>query len=179
MNINKTAAKKVLYLVFIFFTSALLGGLIEILYQIILRGSFKLGGFLYGPIRPIYGWGALLLHIIGRKFNKNIFNIFISSLIICTLFEYVSSIILEMLFHHMWWDYSSFMFNINGRVCLIISLGWGMLAVIFNKLIEPLILKVYNKFDKNILSLILLFVFFVYKIDGTLSIINNFDKWTL
>ena len=58
---NKKIYLKILYLVFIFFVGALAGGIIEILYQIITSGGFKLGGFMYGPFRPIYGLS--LIHI--------------------------------------------------------------------------------------------------------------------
>lgn len=170
---NKKVVNKVVYLVFIFLIAAILGGLIEILYQIILRGDYKIGGFLYGPIRPIYGWGALLLHSIGKKFNKNFIILFIASFIICSLFEYISSFILELLFNHKWWDYSDFFLNINGRICLIISICWGFLSTIFNLAIEPLLLKIYNKSNKQILYTIMIVIFVIYFIDSVVSISNN------
>lgn len=176
---NKKLYLKILYLVFIFFVGALAGGLIEILYQIITVGSFRVGGFMYGPFRPIYGWGCILLHLIGKRVNKNIFITFISSFIICSVFEYLSSYALEMLFGHLWWDYSDFLININGRVCLSISLCWGLLGVAFTSVIEPFLSRVYNKVNKENLLIILIIVFIIYAIDSTLSIINHLNYVTI
>ena len=135
---------------------------------------YFMGGKEPVDIVPIYGFGALILYFIGKKFNKNIFETFISSLIICTIFEYISSFILEVLFHHLWWDYSNFFFNINGRVCLSISLCWGLLGVVFIEIIEPLLYKIYSKVNKNILSYILILGMGIYLMDTFMSIINNF-----
>lgn len=176
---NKKLYSKILYLVFIFFVSALMGGVLEILYQIINNGSFKIGGFMYGPFRPIYGWGCILLHLIGKNFNKNIFITFISSFIICSVFEYLSSYVLELIFGHVWWNYSDFLININGRVCLFTSICWGLLGIIFMSFLEPLLLKIYNKVNKENLLIILITIFIVYMIDSTLSIINHLNNYII
>ena len=176
---NKKIYLKILYLVFIFFVGALAGGIIEILYQIITSGGFKLGGFMYGPFRPIYGWGCILLHLIGKNFNKNIFTTFISSFIICSVFEYLSSYLLEILFGHIWWDYSDFLININGRVCLSVSLCWGILGVLFIQVIEPFLSKIYNKVNKENLLIVLIMIFIIYAIDSALSIINHLNNYII
>lgn len=169
----KKSLKKIMYIVFIFCISSLIGSLIEILYQIVMRGSFKVGGFLYGPFRPIYGLGSLLLYFIGKKFNKNIFTIFISSLIICSMFEYLSSVILELVFNRLWWDYSSFFLNINGRICLSICICWGILGLIFTKFLEPILHKIYDKLNKKALLLILIVILVIFSIDTTFSIMKH------
>lgn len=173
----KKIVDKIVYFIFIFLFAALFGGVIEILYQIILRGSFTVGGFLYGPIRPIYGWASLLLYSIGKKFNKNLFVLFLSSFVICSLFEYTSSYILELLFNHKWWDYSNFLFNINGRVCLLISCCWGLISTLFNTVIEPLLSKIYKNSNKRVLFSIIAFIFIIYVIDSVISISNNISRW--
>ena len=173
---KKVVFYKILYLLFLFLVGALICGILEICYQLLTKGSFKLGGFLYGPIRPIYGWGTILLHLIGSKFNKNIIVTFIASFIICSIFEYLSSYILYVLFNRTWWDYSGFPFNINGRICLPISICFGILGVIFIKGIEPILRFIYIKSNKKILFLIIIITFIIYKIDGTISLIQNIDK---
>lgn len=173
---NKSLLKKFLYLLFLFFICSLLGGVIEVIYQILTRGTFKLGGFLYGPFRPIYGLGCILLYFIGRKFNKNLITIFISSLIICSLFEYVSSFILELIFNRTWWDYAGFILNINGRICLTISICWGILGVIFILYLEPILNKLYNKLNKKILVMILGLIFIEYAIDIIFSLIKHLNQ---
>lgn len=45
--------------------------------------------------------------------------------------------LMEKLFHARWWDYSDKKWNINGRICFWISVGWGLLAAIFVFGIQP------------------------------------------
>ena len=71
MNKKKKICLELLYLLFIFFACALIGGSLEILYGLIVRGNFNLGGFMYGPFRPIYGWGGLILYFTSLIFSKN------------------------------------------------------------------------------------------------------------
>ncbi len=170
---NKKLYYYILYLVFIFLIGALFGGVIEIFFQSLVCNSVKINGFLNGPFRPIYGWGSLLLHFIGKKVNKNVFLIFISSLIVCSLFEYISSFILELLFNKVWWDYGNYMFNINGRICLCISLCWGVLGTLYIIIIEPLLKNLYNKLNKKTLLLIMIPVFLIYVIDSVISIVSK------
>lgn len=150
-----------------------MGGIIEIIYQALTVGTVKIGGFLYGPFRPIYGFGCLLLYFIGRKFNKNLITIFFSSLIICSLFEYVSSFILEFIFNRTWWNYNGFFLNINGRICLTISICWGILGVVFILYLEPFFKFLYNKINKKILIIILCILSVEYIPDGVFSVIKH------
>ena len=60
-----------------------------------------------------------------------------SSFVICSIFEYLTSYLLEIVFNKIIWNYSNFFFNINGRICLLHSIIWGVLGVIFIKVIEP------------------------------------------
>lgn len=150
-----------------------MGGIIEIIYQALTVGTVKIGGFLYGPFRPIYGFGCLLLYFIGRKFNKNLITIFFSSLIICSLFEYVSSFILELIFNRTWWNYNGFFLNINGRICLTISICWGILGVVFILYLEPFFKFLYNKINKKILIIILCILSVEYIPDGVFSVIKH------
>lgn len=38
-----------------------------------------------------------------------------------------------------WWDYSNELFNINGRICLVFSIVWGIIGLIFVDKIHPFI----------------------------------------
>ncbi len=115
-------------LVLLFFLGGLFGGLIEIGYQIVTRGDFVLGGFLYGPFRPMYGFGFLIMYLIGKKVNKNPLVVFLVSFITCSIFEYATSYILEVIFNIKWWNYKDFYLNIDGRICIAVSLFWGLLG---------------------------------------------------
>lgn len=82
-------------------------------------------GFLNGPLCPIYGTGATLaIAVLGNVHNPVI--IFLVSMVGATILEYSTSWVMEQLFHARWWDYSNFRFNIQGRVCLLGALVFGL-----------------------------------------------------
>ncbi|WP_414698541.1 putative ABC transporter permease [Peptacetobacter sp. AB845] len=96
-------------------------------------------GFLNGPFCPIYGFGALLVISILSPFVNNIPVLFIASIIVTSTLEYITSYVLEKIFHMSWWDYSTYKYNINGRVCLQNSLMFGLLSLFVMLVIHPAI----------------------------------------
>lgn len=54
---------------------------------------------------------------------------FLLALVLCGTLEYITSWLMEKLFHARWWDYSQKRFNINGRVCASNLLAFGVMGV--------------------------------------------------
>ena len=79
-------------------------------------------GFLNGPYCPIYGTGAVLVLLVLGRIQNPVLLFFAGALVTCSL-EYLTSWLMEKLFHARWWDYSKRKFNIGGRVCLIGAVG--------------------------------------------------------
>ncbi len=136
-----------------FFISAFLGWVLETLFAIMVGNNEK-RGFLYSPICPIYGFGAILLvyvdNILKRKKVKNDFIKFIAFALSFTVLEYLSSLILELLFNQRWWDYSDLFLNIQGRVSLVYSIAFGIIGIVFTKLIKKPILKLIKQIRRKI-----------------------------
>ncbi len=109
-------------------------------------------GFLYGPFCPIYGFGAVFMFLCLNRFENNILLLFIIAFFTLSLWEYAVGVLLEKLFHTKYWDYSEKKFNIKGRVCLMNSLFWGFLGVIFIKFIHPWISAKIDLISANILT---------------------------
>ena len=85
-------------------------------------------GFLNGPLCPIYGHGALLvLTALGGSTNPLV--TFAAGAVLTSAVEYVTSYLMEKLFHMRWWDYSHKRWNLNGRVCLQNSTIFGIACV--------------------------------------------------
>ena len=73
---------KVQKIVVYFFIYSFMGWLLEVTYAMFVERHFVNRGFLYGPLCPIYGFGALILigslrNIKGNKFLKFIENYFL------------------------------------------------------------------------------------------------------
>lgn len=145
-NTNKT----ICYLVLYFFIYAFIGWLLETFYAVSTLGHFVKRGFLYGPLCPIYGWGAIILIIILKKYKSNSIKLFFYSSIIFSVFEYIVGFALDALFSAKWWDYTNDFMNLNGRISIFYSFAWGIIAIIFINHIHPFIEKIVNKITKRI-----------------------------
>ncbi len=121
------------------------GWIIETLLYIVVQKKVVKRGFLFGPLCPIYGVGAVLLTMLFYGKIDNIFWLFLAGMTLCTALEYVTHFVLEKLFHTTWWDYSQKRFNIKGRICLKNSLMFGAGAVLIVKVLQPFIIAMTEK----------------------------------
>ena len=137
-----------------FFICSFIGWLLEVAYAFSVYGTFVDRGFLRGPICPIYGYGAVIMVLITDWIKKkkitNLLIIFAIVAVIATVLEYIASYFLELVFNLRWWDYTGYFLNINGRVCLIFSIFFGIAGVIFIKNIYPIMQKTFDKIRKKL-----------------------------
>lgn len=159
-----------------FFTYSFLGWILETIFCLLTLGVFNKRGFLYGPVCPIYGFGAIILIESLKKIKTNTVGKFFISLIAFTIFEYVVSVVLESLFGLRWWDYTGEPFNFQGRISLAYSIAWGIIGTIFVEKIHPFVRKQLKKISTKIpnkiqISLLTLFLVIII-IDFIMSIIR-------
>lgn len=131
-------------IVLLFFIYAFLGWCAEVAFAACKEGRFVNRGFLNGPICPIYGFGVVGVALLLRPLNENLPLLFVGSMIVTTLIEYLTGLILEKVFHTRWWDYSDMPLNIGGYVCLLFSLMWGVACVAILRLVYPLTERLVN-----------------------------------
>ena len=130
-------------------------------------------GFLIGPYCPIYGTSAMIMILILGKYKDDKLVLFMMSIVVASILEYITSYILEKLFRTRWWDYSYRTFNINGRVCLINSLG-----VILLHFIDPIIMNfIFSLSIKLLYPLSMaLIVLFISDMVASICIIIKLNK---
>ena len=148
----KSTKEKIVEYITYFLIYSFLGWIIETIYAIFIHGHFVKRGFLFGPMCPIYGFGALLLIASTRKIYKKAWLKFLISAIAFTIFEYMVSLILEVLFGLRWWDYSNDFLNIQGRVSLPYSLFWGIIGLVLLDRIHPTIQNQIQNIAKSKIS---------------------------
>lgn len=107
----------------------------------------NLRGFLHGPWVPIYGVGCVLIALAGHGMQKKPVQLFFRIVALCGALEYTTSLALELLFHARWWDYSTYPFNLNGRVYLLGLLAFGGLGLLVFYVVEPLFGKLVKRFS--------------------------------
>lgn len=154
----------------LFISYSILGWIMEVILTCIKSKKFVNRGFLIGPYCPIYGWGALLITILLRKYTSDIVALFALGMILCAILEYFTSYLLEKIFKARWWDYSTKKFNINGRICLNTMIPFGLLGVIMMRIINPTFLSIYNSISPKNLSIIVIIILVIYLIDNIISI---------
>lgn len=159
-----------------FIIYSFLGWICEIIWLSIQNKKIlKNTGFLYGPWCPIYGIGALIiLHFLG-KYQNDLIALFVISMIVCTILEYVVGWLLEKLFNERWWDYSNMKYNIEGRVCLLNTVAFGVGALILVHYLNPFFVAVINALPNNVhfVLVTVLFIAFVFDIVMTLIGVLN------
>lgn len=124
-----------LFLYFILYS--FLGWVMETCYCSILERRFVARGFLYGPLCPIYGVGVLMMICFFAPLTGRPLLFYVVATFCMSAWEYLVGWFLETTTHIKYWDYSRYRFNLHGRVCLQISLTWGVLAYVVIFWIHP------------------------------------------
>ena len=163
------------FMMFMFYS--IVGWIIEVIYTFITDKKIVNRGFLIGPYCPIYGVGCLLIIILLKKYTDDFIVLFIMSMLICSLLEYLTSYVMEKLFNARWWNYSNRKFNINGRVCLETLIPFGIFGSLILLVVNPFVVSIFNKIPDNIFKVITILFFIIFVIDEVVSyiIINKLN----
>lgn len=125
----------------IFVIYAFLGWCTEVAYAALDTGKFVNRGFLNGPVCPVYGCGVLVVVVVLTPLKDRFLILFLGSVVLTTVIEFVTGFLLEKLFHNQWWDYSGQPFNVCGYICLKFSILWGIACTLIMDVIHP---TIYN-----------------------------------
>ncbi len=149
-------------IIILFAVYSFMGWIIEVIYRSITQRQIINAGFLFGPFIPIYGFGASFIILLEFQIKQWPLPVIIVTYgILLTVIEYIAGFILEKTFKLKLWDYSQNKFNIHGRICLLFSLFWTALAIIFVMFIHPFILKHVQLLGMSLLNVSAV-VFLIY-----------------
>ena len=153
----------------LFISYAFLGWCMEVTCKLIQYKKFINRGFLIGPYCPIYGWGALAITILLKRYMEDPLVLFIMSTLICSIIEYLTSYFMEKKYHARWWDYSNKKFNINGRICLETLIPFGILGVAIMYGTNPILFKLYNQIPQLVINILTSILFIGFIVDNIIS----------
>ncbi len=138
-------------LVCIFFLGAFLGDVIETIFCYMKYGVImSRSSVVFGPFSIVWGFGCVLLTAILYQYrNRSDRFIFIYGTLLGGAYEYICSVLSEMVFGTVFWDYSKIPFNLGGRINLLYCFFWGFASVIWMKGLYPFFSKWIEKLPKK------------------------------
>ena len=159
-----------------FLTYSLLGWIYETIFCIVKTGNWENRGFLYGPVCPIYGVGATILYFLTKSNIYSNLEIFFISFFGSLVLEYFTSLLLEILFHAVWWDYTNVPLNISGRTSIITSIGFGFGGIIITNKIIPFVETNINSINFLTAEILAYLFLILFTVDMTMTItaLTNF-----
>lgn len=174
--------------IFMFFAYSACGWFGESLYRtagaFLRKGGDKRiinSGFLYGPICPIYGTGALFFTVflintgIAQPGIGGILKVFFLGMILADIVEYVTSYLMEKLFNARWWDYSDNFLNLHGRICFKHSIIWGFASLLFVYGIHPLYEFIISFIPDQSLVIITGIILVLFFFDLVMTVLATID----
>lgn len=165
---KKKILKELITIFLVFIIGSILGYIFEMIVVLFQKGYFESRqGLIYGPFTPVYGIGGIIYYIAFKLIKtKDKRIVFLTSMLLGGITEYLCSYIQEKAFGTISWDYSYLKFNINGRTSLLHCTYWGIAVVLYISYIEPFIEKLSQKLNNNWLKIVtvILSIFMIFNI---------------
>ena len=92
---------------------------------------------LFLPLCPVYGLGAVLILLLPPAVLANPLLLFFCGSLVATAAEYAMAVVYHYAAGVDFWNYSHLPLQLGGRVCLLFSGLWGLLALGLMSLIQP------------------------------------------
>ena len=169
--------KKLYKLLYIFIITSICGYFVELVWTFITKGILiNHSAVVIGPFNFAYGICGVVFTLLLYKFkDESYLIIFLLSFIGGSILEYIMSWGMELVLGFTAWDYSNNFLNINGRICLLFSIFWGGLGILWIKILYPQIEKLLNKINPKIykITIICLTIFLLFDILLTISCVNR------
>jgi uncharacterized membrane protein len=160
--------------VFMFFFFSAVGWTVECTYRSLGEKRVINSGFNHGPLCPIYGTGMLVLNVclmpLSQPAEKRFWLVILLGMVLADTVEYLTSYLMEKLFHARWWDYSNNFMNLHGRICLKHTIYWGVFSVIYVYVIAPLYDFVIGFIPQNVRSWAVVVILIVFSVDLFLTV---------
>ena len=164
--------KVIIYIVkifWIFVIGSIFGFFAEMLYALVYTRTLQVRqGLIYGPFIQIYGIGAVAYYILISNIQEPK-KAFFSGMLMGGALEYLCSFFQEIFFGTISWDYSDLFMNLNGRTCLIYCVYWGIIAIIYLKIVYPIFQKMEKLINKKGIRIFTVFFVLFMTFDITIS----------
>ena len=125
----------------LFFIGAFLGDITETIFCRVTAGIWmSRSSVVWGPFSIVWGLAiALVTKLLYRYKDRPSSYLFVAGTLLGGAYEYLCSVFTELVFGTVFWDYSEIPFNLGGRINLLYCFFWGFAAVVWFKVLYPLV----------------------------------------
>ena len=125
--------------IYFFIIGAFAGWLLECMFKFIAKDFRHTPGILNTPFCILYGLGTVVLSLVINRVTDNTIVLFIISMVVLSVMEYVTFVLLKKIYNVQLWSYDNMTFNLDEKVCLEFSLIWGLLGALYIKYLLPVL----------------------------------------
>ena len=126
-------------IVLLFFIGSFLGDIVETIFCRITAGVWmSRSSLVWGPFSIVWGMAiAFVTVLLYRYRDRPSMFLFLAGTVLGGAYEYLCSVMTELMFGTVFWDYSKIPFNLGGRINLLYCFFWGFAAVVWFKALYP------------------------------------------
>lgn len=128
-------------LFWLFFIGSLLGDGVETIFCRLTAGYWmSRSSLVWGPFSIVWGIAIVLATVLLHKDQEKPDRyIFLVGTFLGGAYEYICSVLSELVFGRVFWDYSKIPFNLGGRINLLYCFFWGIAALVWIRVLYPIL----------------------------------------
>lgn len=161
--------------IILFYFYCVAGWIWETGYVSLRQRQFVNRGFLHGPWLPIYGSGAIIILFTTLPVEHSAMLVFLVGMVSATALEYVTGALMERLFGMRYWDYSENPLNLNGHICLMVSIAWGFFSLLLVRVLHPPVGRLVHALSGGVLDAVSILLTVLFSVDVTRSVQEALD----
>ncbi len=127
-------------IILLFVIGSFLGDVTETIFCRLRAGVWmSRSSLVWGPFSIVWGFAiAAVTVLLYRYKDRSDRFLFLMGTVLGGAYEYLCSVLTEMVFGTVFWDYSEIPFNLGGRINLLYCFFWGIAAVVWFKAFYPI-----------------------------------------
>lgn len=140
-------------LVWLFFCYGFLGWVVETAVGAIRHKRFINRGIVNGPLCVMYGFLAVVAAVFFGELGG--FWLFLGCAILAAVVQWCTGRFIARFLHEKWWDYSGIKWNLEGTICLPVTVLLGAAGFAAQRWGNPLLLRLLNRIPGLVGTIIL------------------------
>ena len=150
-------------LLWLFFIYSFAGWVLETAAATFMHRKFSNRGLVNGPLCILYGVGAVAMSV-GLQELTGLW-LFLFASLYAAVTEFVAGKLIERFYHKRWWDYSKSKWNLDGYICLPVSLIKGALGYVVVKYANRWVFRLLAILPQLLVHIVLLVLIGVLVVD--------------